>query len=196
MNQNSEIQLRKKLKRQNSTLFWIAGIIALVVIAGSVTLTLLKLIDAAATISSAIIGAAAVIYVEIFSNNKAKIIELQSHQNRLAEQRDLEIQKQKQNNYNLLLEKIASYIRDGKSNNDSLSLIRLYSWIYGSEDVIKYTDEFMKSKNKVSLEQLLVAMRKDVGLKISNPDSLSISGEIFAQQESGFLGDNEQNENK
>lgn len=81
----------------------------------------------------------------------------------LREQR-IEIQRQRQNNYASLLEKLASFVRNPDKETDNFTKVHLYSWVVGSAEVVESTTEFMKKPSRDSLTKLLRAMRKDVGL--------------------------------
>lgn len=83
-----------------------------------------------------------------------------------------ELRKEKQKNYDELISSIGIFIRDPKSRNDDFLTIHLKSWIYGTEEVTKLTKELVEynrgsdfEKLNDTLEKLLRAMRKDVGLE-------------------------------
>src|SRR5207248_2036391 len=96
----------------------------------------------------------------------------------LREQR-LEQLRQKQENYAQLINHIAEFVRNPNATRDTFESIHLYSWLVGSPSVIAFTQKFMKDMDDKTLENLLIAMRYDLGLP-KTPRSVTIVGkDIF-----------------
>jgi len=95
----------------------------------------------------------------------------------MTSQRELNLQRQKekQKNYEKLLSAMAGFIRD-PSDRDAWDSIHLYSWVIGSEGVIRKAQESLKS--------LLDEMRIDVGL---HKTSYELMPRVFLEREEGHL---------
>lgn len=132
-----------------------------------------KTLAAVADYAPAIIAALATIYVALLNHA-------------LTEQRELRLQqqKEKQKNYEKLLSAMAGFIRNPR-DRDAWDSIHLYSWVIGSEGVIKYAQEFTEKKDEESLKKLLNEMREDVGL---SKTSSELMPKVFQKREEGHLG--------
>jgi len=135
-------------------LLWAA---ILIVIGLVVRYALGPLLQATAQVLAAVVSAMAIILGGILTHAFTQIRE-----------QDLAQRKTQQENYKTLLAKIDQVIRTPNSPNDEFVKVHLESWVVGSAEVIQYTRELLDSttpeKRKEALEQLLKAMRKDVGL--------------------------------
>ncbi len=97
----------------------------------------------------------------------------------LREQRQQQ-QELKQSNYSELLEVAAKYVRKPSDNRDNLDKAHMLSWVVGSKEVIKATQEFTEEQDDVALRKLLEAMRQDIGLsKVPN----ALEPNVFPPQE-------------
>jgi Flp pilus assembly protein TadB len=92
----------------------------------------------------------------------------------LAQARELEQKRQQamQSNYEKLLERISSAIRSGDDPDDAFSTAHLQSWVFGTPEVVRKTQEILKATDKegrkAALRALVQAMRKDVGLEVDD----------------------------
>ena len=127
--------------------------IVLIITIGAAIYGLRETAEAVSKIVVAIIGATAILLGAIVTHALTS----------LREQR-IEIQRQRQENYGKLLEKLATFVRDPKKEADEFTKVHLYSWVVGSAEVVESTTEFMKKRSKDNLRKLLLAMRNDVGL--------------------------------
>ncbi len=107
-----------------------------------VTLIVTSIITGTFTIAVAIIRYA----LEVERNAELKRIELM------------------QENYKNIIYSLKEYIRNNGSDNDALKTVYLESWIAGSEDVVIKIKSFMDKRSKQNLKNVLLQMRKDVGL--------------------------------
>ncbi len=135
----------------------------------------LSLINAFSNFAPAIIAGIASVYVALINHN-------------LTQQREIRLQhqKEKQKNYEKLLSVTADFIRDPE-NREIWDTIHLYSWVVGSQNVIKKTKEFTKKIDDSSLKSLLDSMRKDIGLDATDSDLMP---EVFYEKKLGYLKTN------
>ncbi len=125
---------------------------------------LVVLIGATKEILVAVIAGSASLLSVFFTfiTQRSKELELaEIHRNK-----ELELARIKttQENYSGILRELAPFIRDSNAKNDEFSTALLHAWVVGSPEVVRYTDVFMKEKTYVALDNLLNAMRNDVGL--------------------------------
>jgi hypothetical protein len=139
-----------------------------------------SILDALSKYAPPIIAALASIYVAMLNHA-------------LTQQREIQLQhqKEKQNNYENLLKVVCDLIRD-PNNKDIWDTIHLYSWVVGSNDVVRKTQEFSEKKDEESLKSLLVSMRNDIGLEKIDSD---LEPKVFEERKEGFLKRSE-NDNK
>jgi uncharacterized membrane protein YcjF (UPF0283 family) len=137
------------MSKEDSAIVVLWGFAIVVVIVASVA----GLTEKVEKVAVAVIGAAAVIISAILTHELTQIRELK-----------LEQQRQRQANYGELLTQLAAFVRDRSAGRDSFDSAHLYSWVVGSEDVIQATQTFVKTVGDQDLRNLLVAMRRDVGL--------------------------------
>lgn len=94
----------------------------------------------------------------------------------LMQERDMRV------NYSALLERIGDAIRRGDS--DAFSAAHLQSWVVGSMDAVRITQEFLEASDnkarKHKLEKMVRVMRRDVGLSSIGQD-LTLDS-VFPQQ--------------
>jgi len=113
----------------------------------------IKTISLLAQFGPAVIAAAATLLAAILTHTLTDV-----------RQQRMEQQKQKQSNYAELLEIAAKYVRNPSDHRDKLDTAHLYSWVVGSSEVIRATQEFTDNRDDVALRKLLDAMREDIGL--------------------------------
>jgi len=146
---------------------------------GGVVYTIVIAVKGLLDLTVAIVGAAATLGGAIVTHS------LTLHRDQLDAQRRL-----KQENYLQLLNQIDDVIRYPRRPSDNFSKIHLASWISGSEKVVLATQELLDASDPEArlrfLNQLVLAMRKDIGLDklsselklegiflpLSEPDSL------------------------
>jgi hypothetical protein len=137
-------------------------------------------IEAAAEVLAAIVSAAALLLGGILT-----------HALTVIREQHLQQQREKQKNYERLIESIDKVIRKPGPTSDDFAKIHLESWVVGSPDVIKHTQELLvgkePSERKKAVEELLLSMMKDLGLPLPS-SKLELKG-VFEKQESGFLND-------
>lgn len=151
------------MKREDMAIgvLWVVGVA--ITVAASVY-GIATALDAAAKIMVAVIGGMAMILVAIVTHALTSI----------REQR-LELQRQKQQNYAALLDRLVPFVRAPKVKGDEFTSIHLYSWVVGSPEVVVQTKIFIDRRTEEGLRHLLLAMRQDVGLGYTNA---SLSGLI------------------
>lgn len=97
-----------------------------------------------------------------------------------------------QKNYEQLIDHIGQLIRNPEATGDEFAKVHLYSWFVGSRAVVIKTKKLLKANNvdkkNDSLEDLLFAMRKDLGLDVSGEFGPFIG--IF--RNAGYLTKNEE----
>ncbi|MCG8426598.1 MAG: hypothetical protein MI754_04480 [Chromatiales bacterium] len=151
-----------------------------VIVVGVVVWAGYKTINTLADYAPAIIAALTTIYVALLNHAMSSQREL-----------NLQRQKEKQKNYEKLLSAMAGFIRD-PSDRDAWDSIHLYSWVIGSEGVIKKAQEFTKTNDEKSLKSLLDEMRIDVGLPMTDRELMP---SVFPKREEGHLkGPNKTND--
>lgn len=146
--------------------------ISWIIVVGVIVWAGYQTISTLADYAPAIIAALATIYVALLNHSMTSQREL-----------NLQRQKEKQKNYEKLLSAMAGFIRD-PSDRDAWDSIHLYSWVIGSEGVIRKAQEFTYRNDEESLKRLLDEMRIDVGLPKTH-DKLMPS--VFPKREEGHL---------
>lgn len=159
------------MKKDNFAIASLWTVICMVLIAAA-WIGLRSTIDNVSKIVVAIIGAAAVILSAILTHALAQARELAFEQ-----------QKQRQANYGDLLKQVGDFIRRRDAGDDKFDTAHLYSWVVGSEEVIKATQAFMLSQEAPDLKALLVAMRSDAGLP---PVNAGLELPVFNTQTTGL----------
>jgi hypothetical protein len=116
--------VRDALKKEDVAIAVLWGII-LIVLIDAVVVGIRDTLDATSKIVVAVIGGAVTLGAAILTHALTV----------LREQR-LEVQRQKQLNYAALVEKLASFVRNPKTQIDEFTKVHLYSWVVGSSEVV------------------------------------------------------------
>lgn len=128
---------------------WVVALGALV---WAVVVSLNSALDTVAKIAVAVIGAAALILSGILTQSLTAFRELALEQRRMRQERYWE-----------LLNQLAEYVRRRDSARDGIDTAQLYSWVVGSEAVIRASQDFVATVSDRNLRALLLAMRADMG---------------------------------
>jgi hypothetical protein len=115
--------------------------------------------DAISKIMVAVIGGAAVLLGAILTHVLAVFREQQQA-----------LQRQKQENYKTLVEKLTPFVRNPKRQIDEFTATYLESWMIGDPAVVRMAAQFMLTPGEVELKDLLNSMRRDIGLQESDAD--------------------------
>jgi len=128
-------------------------IILFIIVVGLAVWGFIEALYVASAYAPPVIAAFATVYIAFLNHS-------------LAVQREDEKQqkKEKQENYKQLINIFSEIVRN-PGPNDSLDTIHLYSWVVGSENVIRSTQKFVDEKDDKSLRELLVVMRDEIGLE-------------------------------
>lgn len=112
---------------------------------------------------------------EMAAQQRMRELELAGVQ-RLRELEKMEVQKQmdldaaarakKQENYELIIETLAPYIRKEQGADDKFATAYVRTWIVGSSNVLEAVQRFLDSPNHKMLDAVLTAMREDMSLKM------------------------------
>lgn len=158
------------------------GIVVLwLIVVAFVGWAIVQTLSSLANYAPAIIAALATIYVALLNHFLAAERELRMQQ-----------QREKQKNYEKLLSVAAELVRDPE-NKDIWDTVHLYSWVVGSENVIRKTQAFTEQRNEKSLRSLLVEMRKDIGLEEPGDDLMP---KVFQPKKVGHLEMSEKESNE
>jgi hypothetical protein len=150
----------------------------LVVVGGALVSGLLnEAVQAMGSVLAATITGAVVLLGAILTHTLTELRE-----QRMTQQREM------QRNYSTILTNIADVIRKPSSTSDDFSRVHLESWVLGSRDVIRATQALLESKDpgarRAALEELVLAMRRDVGLPAV--DGLKLKS-VFGPRDEGSL---------
>jgi len=140
------------MSRQDWAIIILWGLaIAIIFVAAAVGLK--SAVENVTKIIAAVIGAVALVVSAIVTHalNQAREFQFEKY-------------KQRQSNYATLLTQVEAFVQKKEHGQDALDSAHLYSWVVGSEEVIRATQKFLENATQQSLKDLLVAMRKDVGL--------------------------------
>jgi hypothetical protein len=138
---------------------------------------ILQAAPAIATIAAAVIAAAAGIMAAILNHTLTQLREQETERN-----------KRKQENYRMILDQLATYIRAPAEHRDLIASANLLSWVVGSPGVVQKTiaflnvpetgvvqDRIVKSKADL-LRDLLLEMRRDLGMSEQGLEKASLEG--------------------
>ena len=148
--------------------------IAILVIIGAVAYTLLEALKTIAPIIASIIAGSFAI--------AGAVLKYALEVEKSAEIKRMELM---QENYKNILNKIAQYIKSKGTDADALSSAHLESWVVGSPEVIKLTQNFMDKRSNLRLKSLLQQMRKDIGLTDKDLQKLQLLA--FTREQGGVL---------
>jgi flagellar motor component MotA len=149
----------------------------MILIVGSAVVYGLKTnFDAISKIMVAVIGGAAVLLGAILTHVLAGLREQQQA-----------LQRQKQENYKALVEKLTPFVRNPKRQIDDFTATYLQAWVIGDPDVVKMAALFMESPGEKELTQLLNAIRQDIGLAESDAKLGPILGPVDPEPTPGAL---------
>jgi small-conductance mechanosensitive channel len=140
------------MNRQNWGIGIAWGIAIILVIVASIV-GLRSTVENVTKIIVAVIGALTLVISAVVTHALTQARELQFEQ-----------QKQRQANYEKLLGRVASFVRKKADSDDGFDSGHIYSWVVGSKEVIKATQDFVKDSSQTNLKTLLLAMRADMGL--------------------------------
>ncbi len=161
-------------ERVGITSLWtvFTGLAGLAVVYG-----ILQAAPAIATIAAAVIAAAAGIMAAILNHTLTQLREQETERN-----------KRKQENYRMILNEFATYIRAPADHRDLIASANLLSWVVGSPGVVQKTIAFLNApdtevghdgviKSKADLlRDLLLEMRRDLGMSEQGLETASVKG--------------------
>ena len=193
----------------------LVGTVALVACGFTLRYAFPEIVKGTAEVVSAAIAAIALLFGAIIEHTSRQIRD----EKNAIEQRDrdenfkidqqerdqrLSQRQRQQENYKSMLNDIDKVIRDPKHVGDQFSKIYLESWVVGSPDVIQAARSFLEATQNTrvgALQNLLSAMRKDLGLplatgtlypgifqKASEPEHLNFGDATASQPDSKALG--------
>ena len=141
----------------------IAWAIMVGAIACTITLALSQTIAELIKLGAAIIGAASIIMVAILNHTTA-VIRAEESEKRRA----------KQENYRRVVKRLANYVRSQRNDKDLFECAHLETWVYGSTQVVELAQDFMAEGGNDRIKELLLAMRKDIGLDLGGLNEMEI----------------------
>ena len=143
---------------------WLLTFVVAVVLLGGSVYIVVHGLYAVKEITVAVIGAAASI-VTVVTKFGADA----------AQAREQVLLTEKRRNYQKLLTTIGGFVRDRQDGLDPLTVAHIESWVFGDTDVVVATNRFVKNTTHDNLRDLLVAMRRSIGLRPLDLCSYDIS---------------------